>query len=219
MLIAGIIRDAVLSAPCRTASYFHLAHPLSGHPTVTHFRRLAARARHWSSPSPSTSAPVMALFNSVGGDRCGRQGGRPLPQESYPASAGIRGKVLLLAGRHRLQARNNGVRQAGYRHLLGSVVSRSRASAGRCRVRSSSCTRPRSARNRTTRASIPWSTGGSSCAGTPAPTWCRWSPPIASALETTDDVAMTFYGSSFIADHLGALCGRGGSRVRAGTGP
>ena len=51
-----------------------------------------------------------------------------------------------------------------------------------------------------------WNTGGSSCAGTPARTWCSVVAANRIGVETTDGVTMSFYGSSiFIADHLGAL--------------
>ena len=39
----------------QNSAYYDLAHPLSGHPTVAHFRRTSGGARRRSSPSPSMS--------------------------------------------------------------------------------------------------------------------------------------------------------------------
>ena len=153
--------------------YYALAQPLTGHPTVAHFRRLAAELGLVIVVSLYERAG-MALFNSaVVIDADGEVVGH-YRKSHIPQTPGYEEKYYFSPGRHRLKTHCNGLRQAGARHLLGPMVSRSRACARATGRGVPDVPDGDRQRNRTTRASIPWSIGGSSCADMPAPIWCRW---------------------------------------------
>ena len=185
-------------------AFYELASPVADHPTVEHFRRVAA-ALGVVIPVSIYERAGEAFFNSVVVVDADGAHRRPLPQEPHPAVPGLRGEVLLLARRYRLPASAD-ARSARIgvaicwdqwfpeaaralalrRRRVPALPDRDRQRAERPVARLDGALAHGHARPRR----------GEHGAGG------RLEPHRARA---TDGVAMTFYGSSFIAGPTGAL--------------
>ena len=103
--------------------YLELARPLSGQPTIEHFRALARELGVVIPVSVFEQAGNVRFNSIVVIDADGKDRGT-LPQEPHSAGVRIRGEVLLLARRYGIRTHLDRLRQAWDRNLLGPVVSR-----------------------------------------------------------------------------------------------
>ena len=186
------------------SSFYDLAHPLNGHPTVAHFRRLAADLGVVIPVSVYERAG-MALFNSVvvidaDGKVAGHYRKSHIPQavgyeEKYYFSPGDTGFKPIATAYGKL-----GIAICWDQWFPEAARALVLQGAEFLMYPTAIGTEP----NEPSLDSMEhWRIVMRGHAG------ANMVPVVAAnriGLETTDDVSMTFYGSSFIADHQGALC-------------
>ena len=101
--------------------HFDRALPVDGHPTVEHFRGVAAELGVVL-PLSIYERANHATYNTRRRRRRRRRGARHLPQEPHPRRPRLHREVLLQPRRHRLPGLADAARRRRRRHLLGPVV-------------------------------------------------------------------------------------------------
>ena len=109
--------------------WFADAHPWREHPCVAAMAPLAAELQG-GDPGLDLRTGRAALLQFPGDDRRGRGAARRLSQEPHPRRPRLSGKVLLPPRRYGLQSLGHEVRPHRHRHMLGPMVSGSRARHG-----------------------------------------------------------------------------------------
>ena len=111
------------------AAHYALAAPFEHNPLVAEMAALAQRAgRRAAGQFLRACGP--SLFQFACHDRCRWQRARAIPKIAYSCRSRLPGEVLFHAGRYGLQSLANPLRQTRRGHLLGPMVSRSRARDG-----------------------------------------------------------------------------------------
>ena len=138
--------------------HFDRARPVDGHPTIEHFRGVAAELGVVL-PLSVLRAGQPRHVQQRRRRRRRRLCARHLPQEPHPRRPGLHREVLLQSRRHGLSGLAHATRRRRRRHLLGPVVPGVGARAWPCSAPRCSAIRRRSAPSRRTRSGTPAATG------------------------------------------------------------